>query len=127
MRNTTINNNGVGVGVQEPADGLDIDGSRNVVRIEHVTFSANTEEGLEVEGPGNQVTVSHSTIAGNGSNGILYQDVTSSSIVVVYNSIVAGNVGADAQGNIRSAGYNLVGNGSSSTGFNHRAVSRAKC
>lgn len=114
VKDTTISNNGVS---DNPNDGLDVDGARNVLQIGQVTFSANGEDGLDIEGPNNHIFVTHSTITGNGRDGILNQDPTSTSTVVVYNSITAGNTGPDAVGNFSSAGYNLVGNGTGSTGF----------
>jgi len=125
VKNTTFNNNGLRVcDVCDRDDGLDVDGGRNVLQIEQVTFSGNGEDGLDIEGANNQVIVNHSTITGNGRSGLLNQDATSTSTIVVYNSIVAGNTGPDTKvlrneqggliGNFRSAGYNLVGNGAAS-------------
>jgi hypothetical protein len=122
VKNTTLNNNGLNP--LDRDDGLDVDGARNVLHLEQVTFSGNGEDGLDIEGPNNRVTVNHSTITGNGRSGLLNQDETSTSTIVVYNSIAAGNTGPDTIvlrneqgrliGNFQSAGYNLVGNGAAS-------------
>ncbi len=118
VTDTTVNNNGVNA--DGPNDGLDIDGARNLVRVEQSTFSGNGEDGLEAEGTGNRLIIGQSTVTGNGRDGILNQDASSTSRVILSDSIVAGNddgpdIASDFTGGVRGEGYNLIGNGTWST------------
>lgn len=115
VENSTINNNG-----EDPSsfnDGIDVAGSQNSVKLNQATISHNGEDGLDIEGPNSRVTIRNTTIALNGRNGIKLQDMTSTSTIDIQHSIVAANQGLDVDGAVTSNGYNLVGNGSGSTGF----------
>ena len=115
IERSTLSNNGEDA--SSPNDGIDIDGSNNTVELKQITISHNGEDGLDVEGPNNRVTIESATIAFNGRDGLKVQDETNTSSVVVHNTIIAQNDGPDVDGEIRSLGYNLIGDGTGSSGF----------
>ena len=93
--------------------GLGISGCCSLI-LNNSTVSNNTGGGIETGGNSSTTFLNNSTVSGNSRTGDGGGILAWGGTITIQNSIVAGNTasgnGPDCNGNIISAGYNLIGN-----------------
>jgi len=118
---TVSGNSGIGFFYPEGGGSGDGGGIANYgkITLTNCTISGNSNYGSGA-GIGNfgALTLADSTISSNDGNGLHIAPASSSTVVA--NTIIAGNLvnsGGDVDGAVQSAGYNLIGDTTGSTGW----------
>jgi CSLREA domain-containing protein len=119
--NTTFTGNQAGFGAAIlNGNGVFFNDPSSTVTLINSTIAEN-QASLLAGGIFNQLGRLHltsSTISGNRGTGVVNADsATVHNTIIAANLDNAGNLGADVAGNFISKGYNLIGNGTGSTGF----------